>query len=206
MKSPDISDPDEVLDSLGEKVTTGLATAVKHTARDLAEYRAEKPEWVAGHSPRGLSNWIADRLWVRALAVFDEIADVDMREAGATREVWVRGTFRFRLKRHHIIDDAVSTYPTITAMEFLAQPAGQLPGMETVHLIAGYVWDKSTNEMGSQAVISLRDGKDNVIWSVLLPEVDEEGNLVPLPAADGGPEAPTIELGGVDERVSDGDG
>lgn len=197
MKSVGWSRPELVFEDLGEKVVHGLAVSVRRAARDLREYRRIRPDWVAGHGPRGLANWIQDRIWVHLCAEFDQLEDVLLIESGATRELMVHSRYRFRIKRHHA-DLAVSTFPTQTALEFMEQPTGQLPGLEETRLIVGYAWDRDTNTMESRGLVTLRDGLENVIWQRHLPEVDIDeagggGSVEPRPQTDG-PIAPVIEL------------
>lgn len=110
-----------------------------------------------------------------------------------TREVLVSDKYRLRIKRHHL-DGMVSTYPTQTALEFLEQPTGQLPGLEQVHLIAGYEWDRDERRI-VRPVLSLRDSKDKIIWLAELPE-DASGtaSVIDLPPS-GDPSGPEIVLG-----------
>lgn len=208
MKSAGWSGPDLVFDDLGEKVLAGLALSVRRAERDLREYRRFKPEWVAGHGARGLANWIQDRIWDHLCAEFDQLEDVLLIESGATRELMVHSRYRFRVKRHHV-DGAVSTYPTQTALEFMEQPTGQLPGLEEVRLIVGYAWDRDTNAMDPRAVVTFRDGLDNVIWRKYLPEVDIDhetggagGTVAPRPPVDG-PVAPVLGMPTRDNRGGD---
>lgn len=194
-----ISYPDAtvVLEELGEKVQHALGHAVVLTRQDLEDYRAFRPDWVARHGERGLANWIQDQLWHHVTVGLDAVEDATVHEQGVTREVMVSNTYRLRIKRHHL-DGLVSTYPTQTALEFLEQPAGQLPGLELVHLIAGYEWDRNKRAI-VRPVLSLRDQRDNIIWLVALPE-DESGEstVVEMPSQDG-PTGPTIEIrSGVD--------
>ena len=80
------------------------------------------------------------------------------------------------------------------ALEFLSQPPERpaLPGLEGVHLIAGYVWLEDSYEIGP-AVLSCRDGKDNVLWVKELPEQGMVESAVPLPDR-GLPPMPTIQV------------
>ncbi|MBX6168947.1 MAG: hypothetical protein IRY84_15085 [Thermobispora bispora] len=108
--------------------------------------------------------------------------------------------FRYRLRaKRHGDDGTVSTYPTPGAVEFLFQPPAQeaLSGLEEIRLIVGYTWDRETRTMG-QAVLSLRDGQDEIVWLVDLPDPGTGyagGTVIPLlPPADG-PSSPVIQLG-----------
>jgi hypothetical protein len=163
-------DPHEVLSDLGDKVTGGLARAVARARKDLADYRETHSSWVSDSSERGLANWIHDRLWAHVCAEFDGHAGVGLSEREPTREITVGINYRLRVKRHRV-DGKVRSYATQTALEFYAQGAQEaFPGMEEVRLIAGYDWDADARSMGD-AVLSLRDGEEEVIWQVTLPEV-----------------------------------
>lgn len=186
-------DAEAVLDALGEKVQHALGKAVSLARGDLAEYRELHPEWAARHGDRGLANWISDQLWYHVTVGLDAVDDAETREQGVTREVFVSDKYRLRIKRHHL-DGLVSTYPTQTALEFLEQPTDQLPGLEQVHLIAGYEWDRDERRI-VRPVLSLRDSNDKIIWLVELPE-DESAtaSVIDLPLSDG-PSGPEIVLG-----------
>jgi hypothetical protein len=64
--------------------------------------------------------------------------------------------------------------------------------MEEVRLAAGYEWSVETRDMGD-AVLSLRDGQENVIWVEMLPNVDGHGVAITLPPVPG-PVPPMVEL------------
>ncbi|HZJ05986.1 MAG TPA: hypothetical protein VFD59_11010 [Nocardioidaceae bacterium] len=182
-----------MLEALGEKVQHVLGKAVSLTRRDLEDYRQLRPGWMARHGDRGLANWISDHLWYHVTVGLDAVDDAETREKGVTREILVSDRYRLRIKRHHF-DGMVSTYPTQTALEFLEQPTGQLPGLEQVHLIAGYEWNPDERRI-VRPVLSLRDTKNKIKWLVELPE-DEAGtaSVVELPAP-GDPSGPAIVLG-----------
>lgn len=79
-----------------------------------------------------------------------------------------------------------------------------LEGLERVHLCAGYQWDRETRSMGS-AVLSLRDGQDNVIWLEELAPPAEGSTargttMPPLPT----PPLPSIDTGEDAEAPEDG--
>ena len=158
---------DQVLAGLGDKLPPALATAVDLTRDDLTAYRQWRPLWVASHSERGLAAWIHDRLWMHLVALLDGVPDVTLTDREPLREIGVGYNYKLRIKRHDL-DDGIKTYPTQTALEFLAQVPGQLPfdGMEEVHLIGGYRWIKDERQIG-EAIISLRDGT-TVIWTEIL--------------------------------------
>ena len=151
---------------------------------------------MAESSPRGLANWIHDRLWHWVVTHFEGIEDAVIVEKGATREVTVNGKFRIRLKRHSE-SGRVSTYPTQAALEFMEQPAEQLTldGLEMMHLIVGYRWESDTHEIGP-AVLSLRDGLDNPLWEVELSEPTTDTTVVDRVAPAVEPGLPRIQLPG----------
>lgn len=182
-----------VLEALGEKVQHALGKAVSSTRGDLEEYRELRPQWAARHGDRGLANWISDHLWYHVTVGLDAVDDAKTIEKGATREVVVTDKYRLRIKRHHL-DGLVSTYPTQTALEFLEQPKGQLPGLEQVHLLAGYGWDRDERRI-VRPVLSMRDSMDKIIWLVELPE-DASGiaTVIDLPPSDD-PSGPEIVIG-----------
>ena len=103
------------------------------------------------------------------------------------------GTDRVRIKRHDK-KGRVSTYPTQAALEFLSQPPEQLvlDGLAEVPLIAGYQWNSTTHEI-DPAVLSLRDGSDNVLWMIELPEPADDVSVEPITTPKA-PEWPTIEF------------
>lgn len=153
----------QVFEDLGDKVLEAIDGAVGRARADLTEYRTARPSWVAQHSERGLASWIHDRLWFHLAALLDPVDSVAVVDKEPTREFGVGINYRLRVKRHHD-DGAVSTYPTLGAVEFMAQePQLSIDGMESVHLIAGYYWDRDARDVGP-AVISLRDGQDHIIW------------------------------------------
>lgn len=184
---------DEVLDDIGDKAAEALLTAVARSKADLRTYRETHPGWVAEHSERGLANWIHDRLWTHITALTDQNPDVAIHEKGPLRELVIGNKYRFRLKRH---DESghVASYHTDAFLDFVCQPAVQLPGMEETRLIAGYEWEKDLRDIGV-AVISLRDGDDNVIWSEPLSPVDagRDAGTVVTPEQPG-PTTPIVEI------------
>lgn len=111
-----------------------------------------------------------------------------------------------RVKKHDI-DSQISTYLTQGALAFMEQePAQTLDGLDEVRLIAGYRGDAELRELGS-AVISLRSGLDEVVWTEILEE-PVDGTVVsavPIVPADG-PRAPEIRLISDDEGRKRDDG
>lgn len=201
MKSDDESGryptAEEALAEIGEKPVAAFSLCVTNARRDLQSYREAFPDWVAEHSERGLANWISDRIWAHLGRLADAIPGMEMYESGVTREVIIGLNYRFRVKRHDE-DGKVASYETSAFLEFVTQSDdGVLPGMKETRLIAGYDWVKELRNIGSP-VVSLRDGKDNIIWKELLRELPDEGyggagGGVIAPDQDG-PTGPTVDL------------
>jgi hypothetical protein len=192
-----VPSPENVLADLGEKSVRAFGLSVHRSRVDLTLYRQTFPLFFAQSSPRGLANWINDRLWAHLGGFADEIPDMTLNEKGATREVTVGITYRFRFKRHSSTA-MIASYSTLAYLDFVMQPTGQLPTMEAVRLVAGYEWLPETHEIGD-AVISLRNGKDNVIWNHTLPVFDDDygqagGTAEVVKPQQPGPVPPTVEL------------
>ncbi len=168
-------DKELILDDLGDKVLEAIALSVARTREDFRRYQTMFPEFVAQASQRGLSNWIHDRLWRHLSELLADVDGVLLVESGATREIVYRDRYRIRMKRHKP-PAQVATYPTQTALEFMNQAPEQLvlEGLEQINLIAGYEWIDDRAQIG-HAVLSLRGGKDNVLWLYQLPEADAAG-------------------------------
>jgi len=172
-----------VLEELGEKILEALADSVEAARNDLRRYWRTLPDIAAQSSPRGMANWIHDRVWSHARRQLDSIDDAVCYEKGPVREIIVRDRYRMRLKRHRP-PAAVATYPTQGALGFMEQPDGQLvlAGMEQLRLICGYVWDEDSGEMGP-AVLSMRHGIENVLWVHEMSST--ERSAAPLPGREG---------------------
>lgn len=199
---------DDVLSALGDKVVDAFAESVSKTREDLAAYRSGFPGWVAEHSERGLASWIHDRLWANLVGLLHDVPDVFLYSSEPTREVLVNDRLRMRVKRHDVAG-SVAAYPTQGAFEFFAQPkVAAFDGMDQVHLIAGYCWTKDLRGIG-EAVLSLRDGKDNVIWLVDLDSraagTGSQSITSPAPINPevDGPTPPTIDLAGIEEDAQE---
>ena len=168
-------DSEKVLEDLGDKVLEAFSEATAESRTDLARYRRNSPEFVVDASPRGLANWIHDRLMKRLIDGVEGMDHVSVVESGPTREIFVSSLtlrYRIRVKRHDVVGN-VSTYPTQGALEFLEQTfQPTLDGRFEVHLILGYRWEVDAYEIGS-TVLSLRDGMKNIIWLI---ELDRPGS------------------------------
>jgi hypothetical protein len=174
--------PDQVLAELGDKAVRTISLSMQRAKRDLATYRQGHPDWVAASTERGLANWIWDRVWFHLGVLSVDIeGTVKMRDKGMIRELAI-GRFRLRFKRHDK-EGSISSYETQGFLDFCTQLDGQLPGMEEIRLVAGYVWDRDLREMGDN-VMSLRDGSEAVEWVHVLPVIDDEeggGKTVAIP-------------------------
>lgn len=164
------SEWDSVRGDLGDKVVDALRYAIVATREDLARYRTTLPEFATEQSGRGMASWIHDRLWQHVLRGLFDVPEVSFVDSGPTREMYVGTAYRLRFKRH---DNAglVRNYPTPTATAFWDADAFMLPGLGEMRLCFGYVWDSETDDIGD-AVMSSRDGQDNVLWMVRLDDVD----------------------------------
>jgi hypothetical protein len=193
---------DEVLEGLGDKTVSAIVSAVDRAAQDLQSYRTTFPSWVTDHTERGLANWIHDRIWACLTRELDGHPEVILSGTEPTREIMVGINYRLRIKRHHE-DGEVRTYPTQTALEFYMQGTQEtFPGMEELRLAGGYNWDPELRAMG-EAVLSLRDSLDNIIWFEPLPRSAQP----PTTVADIrppvlGPKAPSVEV--AEDRNIDG--
>ncbi|MFE3202876.1 hypothetical protein [Embleya sp. NPDC059237] len=195
---------DEVLAGLGSKVVQGLVHAVVQARADLLRYRMREPAVVAQHSERGLANWIHDRMWAHLVAVLDGHPEVTLSEGEPTRELVVGLRYRLRIKRHRD-GGQVSSYGTQTALEFFAQGhQDTFPGLEELRLTAGYEWDADARDIGD-AVLSLRDGKDHIVWLEHLVDTGElggSGAVQPVRPSTPSPALPSIEVPGFGQHAT----
>ncbi len=189
----------EVLEALGDKIVNSLGAVVLEARNDLDDYRSTFPDFVADASERGLANWVHDRLWAHLTSNLEDSDTVQFVDNGPTREVLVDDTYRLRIKRHDA-HGRVTSYPTASANAFFEQLSLdlQLDGGTEVRLIAGYRWIPESRVIGP-AVLSYRDGVDNLVWMVELPEPTQGTPAVPItdPSV---PPQPQIDLPDVDGR------
>jgi hypothetical protein len=186
---------------LGDKAKAAIAESVAAAREDLAAYREQAAGWVADHSERGLANWIHDRVWAHLMQRLDGETEISILDHEPTRVVRVGTKYRMRVKRHGL-GDKVSTYPTQTALQFYMQGVQpSFPEMDEVRLAAGYLWNSETRSI-SDAVISMRDGLDNVVWSVVIDLEPGTGAVAirPMPT---GPVPPVVDV--ADDRPDQAD-
>lgn len=189
-------DPEQVFEDLGDKAMEAFVQGAATTRSEYGEYRRLHPKWVAEATERGLANWIHDRLWSNYRALLDDHPDITWIDAEPTRELAVGSSYILRVKRHSR-RDGVSTYPTQGALFFMDQEP-TLPGLEVWRLIVGYRWQERERSIG-EAVMSLRDGLDNVIWCLELPGEAQGGrggpgsSMPPAPAPKQ-PSTPSVQV------------
>jgi hypothetical protein len=198
------SDPyptdDEVIAELGDKFLAALVSSVRGTRDDIRDMRQWRPGWFPTMHSRCLSNLIHDRIWARLIAAIESDPATTIIDKGPTREIAVGLNLRLRVKRH-LTGDRISTYPTRTAIEFWQQGSLQaLPGLEEVRIAVGYRWDAEAREIEAP-LLSLRDGKDNVIWAVELDEPAEGVKVTWTPIE---PTLPSIDLGELADETEPG--
>ncbi|MEI6623633.1 MAG: hypothetical protein WCP28_17215 [Actinomycetes bacterium] len=188
---------EQISSELGDKIIAAMVAAHAQTVIDLDTYRAELIDFVSESSIRGHANWIHDRMFANLARLVDDHPDVVIQDNGTTRQIMVSQRHRIRVKRHHD-DGNISVYETQTALEFCLQgPQTLFPELDEIRLMAGYMWDDATGEMGL-AVLSLRDGTNNVVWVEVLPG---QGEVVSL-GGDATPQAPIIGIAEEDVRES----
>lgn len=179
----------QVCDDLGAKVLAAMYKSVEQTRVDLARYREMLPEFAAEQSDRGLANWIHDRLWVHVTRELEDLKEVEIVEAGSTRELYIGMNYRFRAKRHDE-DSQVRSYPTQSYIDFQIQPE-TLEGLEEIKLTYGYEWIVDEHRVGP-AVMALHDG-NTLVWSEVIPG-DSDGASVPVLGTSRPGSAPGIEI------------
>lgn len=187
----DVRDKARILDDLGDKMLDALALSVTRARADFQQYQATLPEFVIQASARGRANWIHDRLWHHISTLLDDTDDVFLIDLGATREIVLGDRYRIRMKSHKP-PSRVASYPTQAALAFMQQAPEQLvlDGLEQIRLIGGYEWMDETSVIGP-AVLSMRDGQDNVLWVHELSEPGTTTAVTPLPPRDD-PEATKV--------------
>lgn len=202
--------PDEVVNELGDKVVGAVLHAVEVAKEQFLKYRREHPDWAADNAPRTLASLIHDWMWTALKQQLDELPHVNLIDRHPTREIAVqvqseeRLSYLLRVKLHHP-DGRTSSYQTQSVIDFELQGVRPtFPGFGETRLQAGYEWDKETRTMGDP-VISLRDGRDKIIWvhSLAEQEDDADGGTVTRPPKPG-PTLPTLDVSAVESDDSTG--
>lgn len=199
--------PEDVLAELGDKVIDALRLGVAHAKEQLRAYQQANPSWLPGHAKRTVANLIHDWMWTAVTTALADAPHVTIIDRDPRRELVIqvesekRLSYRLLLKRHHL-DGSTSSYQTQTVIDFELQGPNQtFPGYGEVRLKAGYEWDGETRTMGGP-LITLRDGHDNVLWTLpLAPHEETGGGTVTQPTTPE-PVLPTIDVPG-DEGARD---
>jgi hypothetical protein len=193
--------PEAVLDELGDKVVGAIVHAVGFAKDEFAKYRREHPGWAADNAARTLADMIHDWMWSDLRQQLDSLSHVNLIDKDPKREIAVRVhsddrlSYLLRIKLHHL-DGRTSSYQTQSVIDFELQGVTQtFPGWGEVRLEAGYEWDKETRTIG-EPVISLRHGRNNIIWVCQLPyrsAPPEDGSVLARPVQPG-PTPPVVEV------------
>ena len=158
------ADPDAVLQDLGDKFAEALVESVEAARADLDAFRAWQPGWFPSFTSRVTANFLHERLWAALVSRVDDLDHVDVLDREPRRELY-SSTYVLRVKRHHV-GDRISAYPTAGALKFWSSEL-TLPGLESVSLALGYMWDADLREVGD-AVISFRNALDKPVWAIAL--------------------------------------
>jgi hypothetical protein len=204
--------PEAVVSELGDKVVDAIVHAVKVAKEKFAEYREQHPDWAADNAARTIADLIHDWMWTDVKQQLDLLPHVNLIDKDPRREIAVRVQsedrlfYVLRIKLHHL-DGRTSSYQTETVMDFELQGVNEtFPGWGEVRLEAGYEWDKDTRTMGAP-VISLRHGRNNIIWVHELPDHSAPaGATVSGPTRPGAPTLPVVEVPGRDSEEQTGTG
>ena len=176
----DPSNPDDVLADLGAVFPAALLRATDAARDDLREFRTLRPGWALGMFQREVAGFIHSRIWANLSESLSGEAGLSLRTQEPHREVTLASgpgrTYTFRVKRHSE-EDRIRSYPTPTDLEFWGGADITFDGMEKVHLAAGYRWQADTGEIGP-AVISYREGKENIVWAM---EIEGQAGAGVLP-------------------------
>jgi hypothetical protein len=204
--------PEAVVSELGDKVVDAIVHAVKVAKEKFARYREQHPDWAADNAARTIADLIHDWMWTDVKQQLDLLPHVNLIDKDPRREIAVRVhseerlSYLLRIKLHHL-DGRTSSYQTQTVMDFELQEVNEtFPGWGEVRLEAGYEWEKDTRTMGAP-VISLRHGRNRIIWVHQLPEQGgSAGATVSRPAGPGAPTLPGVEVPGRDSEEQAGTG
>ncbi|WP_064745374.1 hypothetical protein [Pseudonocardia acaciae] len=196
--------PEDVKAELGDKVLDAVSLGVAHAKEQFGIYQQQHPDWLASNTKRTVASLIHDWMWAAVAKALDEAPHVVIIDRDPVRELAIRVesehrlSYLLRLKRHHL-DGSTSSYQTQTVIDFELQGPNQtFPGYGEVRLEAGYEWDADTRAMGGP-LITLRDGRDNVLWTLpLTPHTGIGGGTVTQPTTPG-PVLPSISLQSEDE-------
>lgn len=215
--------PEEVTAEIGDKVIDALRLGVSRAKEQFREYQQQHPDWLANNAKRTVADLIHDWMWAAVVAALTTVSKHPASEADETtphvtiidrdplRELSIRVesehrlSYLIRLKRHHM-DGATSSYQPQTVIDFELQGRNQtFPGFGEVRLEAGYEWDEETRAIGT-ALITLRDGRNNVIWTLpLSPDAGSAADGVVTRPTTPEPVPPVVGVPGEDETQEDQD-
>lgn len=181
MSQFDPSDEQFVLGEIGSGFAEAISGAVAFAKESYEGLRIREPRITRVFTERTSANVIHDLIWddlARALSPESDYTLHDTYPLRYVSHVCGNRLYKIRLKRHR--GDLVSSYPTETDKRFYAGRGETFDGFEVVSLAAGYRWDSELGEVVCP-VISYREGKTNVIWSVEPSGVAQEATPVLRP-------------------------
>jgi hypothetical protein len=204
--------PEAVVSELGDKVVDAIVHAVNVAKEEYADYRQKHPDWAADNAARTTADLIHDWMWTDLKQQLDLLPHVNLIDQDPLREIGVRVesedrlSYLLRIKLHHL-DGRTSSYQTQTVMDFDLQGVNEtFQGWGEVRLYAGYEWEKDTRTMGAP-VISLRDGRNKIIWVHELPDQGgSAGATVSRPTRPGAPTLPVVDVPGRNSEEQTGTG
>lgn len=201
--------PDEAAAELGDKVLDAVRSGVAHAKEQFRIYQQDHGDWLASNAKRTVANLIHDWMWTAVCNALDDAPHVTIVDSDPRRELSVRVesehrlSYLMRLKRHHL-DGSTSSYQTQTVIDFELQGVNDtFPGFGEVRLEAGYEWDDETRAIGT-ALVTLRDGRNNVIWTLPLLQQPAGGVGTVTQPTKPTPVLPAIEVPGEDETRDSG--
>lgn len=163
----DPSNEDLVLDELGEAFPAALIHAVDYARDRYAAFAASGLGLAPLFTPRTVANVLHDLLWYSLAQDLHGVEGITLVDGHPLRMIVRRcgdREYRIRMKRHRE-RDMISSYPTKTDLKFYEGKDQTFEGFEVVNLAAGYRWDQIFGEIVCP-VLSYREGKANVVWTV----------------------------------------
>jgi len=190
--------PEQIRSDWGDRVLAGIAGSVESARDDFREFRDLKPEWMVDMSSRTTAGFIHDRIVSELRHRLDGIDGVSIVGYEPLCEIVIGNTYSVRVKRHGP-GDVVSSYPTLTALEFWGNEP-PMPGFEHWNLAAGYRWDPDSREMGD-AVLSFRLGMRKVLWAISIAA--SSGSVAGFSWNPIEPQLPDLDLSRIDRPVEE---
>lgn len=190
-------DSQAVLDDLGDKLPYAVMRATDLARQDYAKLRATFPDWMPRFFERDAANVIHSRIWAHLEDELDSADGIECVSREPHRQINVQAPtgrmYTMRVKRHGL-RDRIRSYPTLSDVRFWSGGFQQdaIEGLERINLAVGYRWDTYTREIGP-AVISYREGKNNVFWAVTIEE-GHAGGTGPFTYTPIVPQLPVVDL------------